>query len=110
MTNSQKTVLILVNKQTTIVNFRLEVVSALVKAGYRVVVSVPEGDRLNEIAATGAEIIITPMEKDGTDPIKDVVLTMKYIRMIKKTRANVVLTYTIKPNVYGGMAAAAAAV
>ena len=106
MTSNKKTVLILVNKQTTIVNFRLEVVAALVKAGYRVVVSVPDGDRLDEITSTGAEVIITPMEKDGTDPIKDFILTVKYIRMIKKTKADVVLTYTIKPNVYGGMAAA----
>lgn len=102
----QKTILILANKQTTIVNFRLEVVEALVKAGYRVFVSIPEGDRLNEIEATGAEIIITPMNKDGTDPVKDFMLMMKYRRMIKETKANLVLTYTIKPNVYGGMAAA----
>ena len=106
MEKHTKTVLILVNKQTTIVNFRLEVVDALVKAGNRVVVSVPDGDRLNEIKTTGAEIIITPMEKDGTDPVKDVILTMKYIGMIKRTKADVVLTYTIKPNVYGGMASA----
>ena len=101
-----KTVLILVNKQTTIVNFRLEVVEAFVKAGYNVFVSVPEGDRINEIEAVGAKIIPTPMDKDGTDPIKDFLLMLKYRRMIKETKADIVLTYTIKPNVYGGMAAA----
>lgn len=104
--SNKKTVLILVNKQTTVVNFRLEVVAALVNAGYRVVVSVPDGDRLDEIRSVGAEVIITPMEKDGTDPVKDVVLTLKYIRMVKKVKADVVLTYTIKPNVYGGLASA----
>lgn len=104
--NNKKTILILVNKQTTIVNFRLEVVCALVKEGYRVIVSVPDGDRLDEIRAVGADIIITPMEKDGTDPIKDIILTMRYISMIKKVNADAVLTYTIKPNVYGGLASA----
>ena len=102
----QKTILILANKQTTIVNFRLEVVAALVKAGYRVFVSLPDGDRIDEIRAVGAEIIITPMDKDGTDPIKDFLLMLRYRRMIKETKADLVLTYTIKPNVYGGMAAA----
>lgn len=101
-----KTVLILVNKQTTVLNFRLEVVTALVKEGYHVVVSVPEGDRLSEIEAVGATVICTPMEKDGTDPIKDIVLMLTYKRMIKEIKPNIVLTYTIKPNVYGGMAAA----
>ena len=106
MSNQTKTVLILVNKQTTIVNFRLEVVAALVKEGYRVIVSVPDGDRLDEIRAVGAEILVTPMEKDSTDPIKDLKLLRRYRRMIRETGADVVLTYTIKPNVYGGMAAA----
>lgn len=101
-----KTVLILVNKQTTIVNFRLEVVAALVQAGYRVVVSVPDGDRVQEIAAVGAEIIITPMDKDSTDPVRDIALMLTYRKLIKQTKADLVLTYTIKPNVYGGMAAA----
>ncbi len=104
--NKQKTVLILVNKQTTIVNFRLEVVAALVKAGYRVCVSVPDGDRVNEIAAVGAELFITPMDKDSTDPVRDIALMLTYRKLIKQTRADLVLTYTIKPNVYGGMAAA----
>ena len=81
MSNQTKTVLILVNKQTTIVNFRLEVVAALVKEGYRVVVSVPEGDRLDEIRGVGAEILVTPMEKDSTDPIKDLKLLRRYRRM-----------------------------
>ena len=106
MASSKKTVLLLVNKQTTIVNFRLEVVAALVKEGYNVLVSVPEGDRLSEIEAVGATVIPIKMEKDSTNPIKDFALFCNYRKLIKKTGADIVLTYTIKPNVYGGMAAA----
>ena len=106
MKSENATVLILVNKQTTIVNFRLEVVAALVKAGYTVYVSVPDGDRIGEIEAVGANIILTPMDKDSTDPVKDFKLMLTYRRLVKETGADLVLTYTIKPNVYGGMAAA----
>ncbi len=106
MSQKKNTILILVNKQTTIVNFRLEVVAALVNAGYRVFVSVPDGDRVNEIEAVGATLLITPMDKDSTDPIRDFKLMLTYRRLIKETEADLVLTYTIKPNVYGGMAAA----
>jgi len=101
-----KTILILVNKQTTIINFRLEVVKALVGAGYTVYVSVPEGDRLSEIEEVGAHLLLTPMDKESTSPIHDLRLIMTYRKLIKKTHADIVLTYTIKPNVYGGMAAA----
>lgn len=106
MSQEKNTVLILVNKQTTIVNFRLEVVAALVNAGWRVFVSLPDGDRVSEIEAVGATLLITPMDKDSTDPIRDFKLMLTYRRLIKETEADLVLTYTIKPNVYGGMAAA----
>lgn len=106
MATDKKRVLILVNKQTTVVNFRLEVVAGLVHAGYHVIVSVPEGDRLAEIEAVGATVIPIKMEKDSTDPVKDIALMFHYRKLIKETGADVVLTYTIKPNVYGGMAAA----
>lgn len=102
----QKSILVLVNKQTTIVNFRLEVIDALVKAGYKVYVSVPYGGRLNEIEAIGAVIIKTQFEKNGKNPFKDFSLMLAYRKLIKETKADLVLTYTIKPNVYGGMAAA----
>ena len=84
---NQKNVLILVNKQTTIIKFRLEVVQALVNEGYKVYVSVPEGDRLDEIRDTGAEVIVTPMDKESTDPIKDLKLFNTYRRLIKETKA-----------------------
>ena len=107
MGSTQKTVLILVNKETTILQFRLEVVEALVKAGYRVIVSTPLGTRYPAIEAVGATVVGSPLEKDGTNPIQDVALLRYYRRLMRELRPDVVLTYTIKPNVYGGMAAAA---
>lgn len=110
MSVHSKNVLILVNKETTILNFRLETVEALVKAGYQVHVSVPEGKRLDEIRAVGANVIVTPMKKESTDPSHDLALLHNYKKMIRQIKADVVMTYTIKPNVYGGMAAAACGV
>ena len=80
-----KTVLILVNKETTIIQFRLEVVEALVAEGYNVVISSPKGARISKIEATGAAVIETPMEKDSTDPIKDILLLIKYCKLIKSS-------------------------
>ncbi len=101
---ADKTILILVNKQTTVINFRLEVVATLVKAGYAVYVSVPEGDRLREIEAVGAQIIKTDVARHGTNPLQDFGLMLQYVKLIRKINPNLVLTYTIKPNIYGGMA------
>ncbi len=103
---SEKTVLILVNKDVVILYYRLEVVKALVNAGYRVLVSTPAGDRISEIEAVGATVLLAPMESNGTNPFRDLKLIRHYKELIRVHHPDVVLTYTIKPNIYGGMAAA----
>lgn len=102
----KKTILLLANKYTTIVNFRLEVVEALVKAGYEVYVSLPHHDRIKEIEAVGAKTIITDVSRRGTNPFADLKLMLTYRKLIKRLQPSIVFTYTIKPNVYGGMACA----
>ena len=47
-----------------------------------------------------------PVDRRGVNPIKDLFLFFNYLKTIKVVKSNVVLTYTIKPNVYGGVAAA----
>lgn len=102
----KKTILVLANKYTTIVNFRLEVMAALVKAGYDVYISLPDHERLKEIEAVGAKTIITEISRRGTNPIEDFKLMLTYKKLINRLKPSLVLTYTIKPNVYGGMACA----
>lgn len=102
-----KRILILVNDVTTILQFRCELVRALVSAGHEVVVSVPDSDRLKEIEALGAEVVETEVARHGKNPLKDIALMFRYKKLIKKVAPDVVFSYTVKPNVYGGMACAA---
>lgn len=100
-----KRVLILANDVTTILQFRCELVCALVSEGHEVVVSVPKSDRIPEIEALGASVVETPVARHGKNPFKDFLLYGKYKKLIKTIKPDIVLTFTIKPNVYGGMAA-----
>ena len=102
-----KKILILVNDATTLLQFRCELVRALTLAGHEVVVSVPHCDRLGEIEALGAEVVPTEVARHGKNPLADIALVFRYKRLIKKLKPDVVLSYTVKPNVYGGMACAA---
>lgn len=52
----------------------------------------------------GCKFINTYVDRRGTNPINDFKLLLKYIRLIRKIKPDVVLTYTIKPNIYGGIA------
>jgi len=100
-----KTVLFIVNHNITIYNFRKELVECLVKDNYRVVVVLPVTEETKKITDLGCEVIDVPVERRGTNPVHDFRLFLTYRKTIKKIRPDVILTYTIKPNVYGGLAA-----
>lgn len=100
-----KRVLILANDVTTILQFRCELVRALATEGHEIIVSVPKSDRIPEIEALGASVVETPVARHGKNPFKDFLLYGKYKKLIKALKPDIVLTFTIKPNVYGGMAA-----
>ena len=97
-------VLILANNEETIFHFRLELIEALNKGQYEVTVSAPVGKYKEAIESRGAEELDITMEQHGTNPIKDLCLIARYLRLITKIKPGVVLTYTIKPNIYGGFA------
>ncbi len=102
-----KKILILANDVTTILQFRTELVKALVVGGNEVTVCVPENDRIPEIENLGAKVIKTEVSRHGKNPFQDLKLINNYKKIIKQVEPNVVFTFTIKPNVYGGMAASA---
>lgn len=98
------TVLVLVNHDITIHYFRSEVMAALVENGYRVLVSCPREEKTADLEALGCEIVETSIDRKGTNPLKDIKLFLTYVSIIRHIQPDVVLTYTIKPNIYGGLA------
>ena len=101
MTNN---LLICINKVGGLYNFRREVVKAIVDAGYKVFISVPDDDpRAEFFQKMGCVIVKTPFNRRGMNPLADLKLLVAYRRLIKKIKPFAVLTYTIKPNVYGGI-------
>ncbi len=98
-------ILIAVNKETTILHFRLELVEALLRTGCRVTVAVPPGAHTDSIRATGAVIIETSMKKDAVTPLRDAALLVRYRQLIRAIQPDAILTYTVKPTVYAALAA-----
>lgn len=52
----------------------------------------------------GCKFIETKVDRRGTNPFADLKLILHYIKILKTIKPDVVLTYTIKPNLYGGLA------
>lgn len=100
-------ILILANSIVGLHSFRKEVVKSIVDAGYTVYIAFPDKDeRAEYFNSIGCKYIDIPFERRGTNPIKDLKLMLNYREFIKRIKPIAVLTYTIKPNVYGGMASA----
>ena len=101
----KKKVLILVNHNVVIYNFRKELVQRLVAEGYEVYLSCPQGNRIEELKRMGCKYIETDVERRSKNPFTDLSLLRHYKKIMREIKPDVVLTYTIKPNIYGGIAA-----
>lgn len=98
-----KKILILANSSKGVYGFRNELVMELLKQ-YEVYISVPDEVCIQELEAEGCRIIMTPINRRGMNPVEDLKLFSAYLKLLKKIRPDMVLTYTIKPNIYGGFA------
>ncbi len=97
-------ILILANSDIGLFKFRRELLEELVKQ-HQVFVSVPAGEFTKEIQAAGCEILENiRLKRRGTNPLQDLKLLRHYCKLIRGIKPGLVLTYTIKPNVYGGIA------
>ena len=97
-------ILVLSNNANGMYLFRKEVLLAFMDKGYETVVALPTDEYCEKIKALGFKVIPTEMERRGSNPIHDLKLFFRYIRLLKEEKPDVVLTYTIKPNLYGGLA------
>ena len=98
-------ILILANNDVGLYKFRKELIEALLKE-HEVHISLPYGEFVDNMVEMGCVYHNVEFDRHGTNPIKELGQISYYKRLIKAVAPDVVFTYTIKPNVYGGMACA----
>lgn len=96
-------ILFLANDDEGLYKFRKELIETLL-INNDVFISLPYGYYVDVFKQMGCHFIDTQFNRKGTNPIKDIQLVNKYISIIKEIKPDIVLSYTIKPNVYGGIA------
>ena len=101
-----KTVVIVSNVTSGLFSFRRELMEQLART-YRVVILAKNTGRAEELRAFGCEFREMAIEAHGTNPLKELRLISAFKKQLQELKPDVVLTYTIKPNVYAGMACAA---
>ena len=97
-------ILILANSDIGLFKFRKELIETFLKEQDDIYISAPQGEYYHQISRMGCRYIITPLERRGMNPFKDMQLMFRYYKKIRELKPDYVLTYTIKPNIYGGMA------
>jgi glycosyltransferase involved in cell wall biosynthesis len=98
-------VVLISNTAWNIYNFRGSLIRALQQKGYDVVAVAPPDEYAPRIAETGARYIPLPMDNSGTNPWRDFKLWFSLRRIFRRERPGCVLSFTIKPNLYGALAA-----
>lgn len=98
-------VLIAINNDIGLYNFRLELIERLLSDGYEVHISSPYGERIDDLIALGAKFHEILINRHGMNPVAEFSLLRNYKKLIKKVKPDIVLGYTIKPNIYGATAA-----
>lgn len=101
----RETILIISNVTNGLFLFRRELIERLVQE-YNVEILAGDTGSVDNLRNMGCKVTITDMECHGTNPIKEFQLLCYYKSQIKMINPKIVLTYTIKPNIYGGMACA----
>ncbi|GAB3625392.1 glycosyl transferase [Pandoraea terrae] len=104
MTDSRP-VLLCSNTFWSIYNFRRGPIAAMLAAGHPVHVAAPDDEFAEPLRAMGCVVHLMPMAAKGTNPLQDLALTGRLYRLYRRLRPAVILHYTIKPNIYGSIAA-----
>lgn len=100
-----KKILFLANHDYSIYNTRLELIEQFISRGDEVHISSPEGERTPDLIALGCIFHKTPINRHGMNLFEEFQLIKKYEQLFSKIRPDVILGYTIKPNIYGAIAA-----
>lgn len=99
-------VMIFANNDIGLYKFRKELIEELVKSN-DVYICLPKGDYIQDLKSLGAKFIPCDLlDRHGTNPLKELKLISWYKSILKKYKPDIAFTYTIKPNVYAGMACA----
>lgn len=97
-------ILILTNSLSGLHSFRRELVERLCAEGFEVYISANDDPISEFFISLGCTCIKSEINRHGINPVTDAKLLLHYCRLLRKIKPHAVLSYTIKPNLYGGIA------
>src|SRR5262249_19458106 len=96
-----------INSAWNVAHFRAGLIRALLAKGYDVVAIAPQDSHAQRLINMGCRFIPLEMDSKGVNPIADAALFYRYLYVLRREKPDAFLGYTIKPNVWGSLAAQA---
>jgi glycosyltransferase involved in cell wall biosynthesis len=98
-----KKITICSNTSWYLYNFRQGLIKALQNLGYEVILIAPKDDYSERLEVFGCKHYHIDLNNKGINPLEDVKLSYQFYKLYKEINPDMVLIFTIKPNIYGGM-------
>lgn len=98
---NKKKLLIVTNHSYMLYRFRKELIQRLME-DYEVVTSTPFVGHEEDLQELGAHCIETEVDRRSVNPVTDLKLLRTYKKILKRENPDLVITYSIKPNIYAG--------
>lgn len=96
---------IVLNTSWNIFNFRRSLAQSFLDNGHEVYTIAPVDAFTSRLTEMGCKHIPVKMDSRGANPVKDLLLILELFKIYTKIRPDVILHFTIKPNIYGTIAA-----
>ena len=106
----QKKIILIGNTAWGMWKFRADLIKELIHLGHKVIVIAPQDDWAKKITSLGCTFIDAHLERKGTNPLTDLIYLAKLLNLFFEHKPDIVLSYTIKPVLYGSIAARLAGV
>ena len=105
MSARQKNIVIVSNTLWFVHNFKMSLIDALREDGHNIIIVAPKDIYVHKLKSKGIEFYDIKISNKGTNPLQDMKLIYDFYKLYKKLAPDIVMQYTIKPNIYGSIAA-----
>ena len=103
--SGKKIIALFTNNDDDVYCFRKELIEAIKESGYDLLISCPYGEKFELMQHIDYFYDDPPIDRRGTNILSDLKLLIHYFKVLKKYKPEVLLTYTVKPNIYAGFVA-----
>jgi glycosyltransferase involved in cell wall biosynthesis len=102
---SKKSVAISYNTARYLYRFRIGIILGLLEKHYKVIVIAPWDEYSPKLQEIGCEVYDIKIDNKGSSPVADLLTFLAYRKLYHQLKPSLALHFTIKPNIYGTLAA-----